>query len=214
MAKSKATLYERFIEKVSHEPNTGCWLWTGAVTVAGYGNMWAGSGKWRMSHRVAYELFRGPISEGLHIDHLCRVRCCVNPWHLEAVTPMQNIRRGKDLITHCPAKHQYSRKNTSVDCEGKRHCRECDRLRHLDARRIAMWFDHVELTARLSLEEIRERHISRLELGAETDRAFAAQIMYSIFPRNHSAHPFSSPTSGCVRYPPVVYECVSNNAAK
>ena len=94
----RKSLSDRFEEKYIPEPNTGCWLWTGGVTggVSGpklYGVMKI-KGKRAMAHRVAYELYVGEIPEGLIIDHLCRQPCCVNPDHLEPVTPSENILRG------------------------------------------------------------------------------------------------------------------------
>ena len=79
---------------VSPEPNTGCWLWMGTVTAGGadpYGRFW--NGRMAYAHRVSFELFKGPIPEGLVIDHLCRTPACVRPEHLEAVTPKENTRR-------------------------------------------------------------------------------------------------------------------------
>lgn len=66
-----------------------CWLWTGATRHGRYGQFFIG-GRNRYAHRLAYQLCVGPIPEGLLIDHKCRVRHCVNPDHLRAVTYKQN----------------------------------------------------------------------------------------------------------------------------
>ncbi len=66
----------------------GCWEWLHAIQVRGYGVL-----RGRLAHRVIYEAVRGPIPEGLQIDHLCENKRCVNPWHLEAVTLQENLRR-------------------------------------------------------------------------------------------------------------------------
>jgi hypothetical protein len=76
-----------FWERV--EKTGGCWLWTGSRNGGGYGN-YGGKG----AHRYAYELLKAPIPPGLVIDHLCRVRHCVNPDHMEPVTQSVNCRRG------------------------------------------------------------------------------------------------------------------------
>jgi hypothetical protein len=121
-------LKERFMEKVSPEPNTGCWLWA-AVTSRGYGQICGEDGKMKAAHRTSYEMFVGPISPGLQIDHLCKVTCCVNPEHLEAVTPLVNTLRSNGLAavharkTKCPQGHPYS----GYDNRGSRVCRVCQR---------------------------------------------------------------------------------------
>jgi hypothetical protein len=70
--------------------STGCWLWQRCIDRGGYGQM----GK-STAHRYVFNLYRGAIPDGLHIDHLCRVRHCVNPSHMELVSPTENVRRGK-----------------------------------------------------------------------------------------------------------------------
>src|SRR5688572_16860021 len=82
---------DRFRAKVDR--TGGCWLWTASRILSGYGQV-RFEGKNQRAHRVAYALVKGPIPEGLVLDHLCRVKHCVNPDHLEAVTQAENLRRG------------------------------------------------------------------------------------------------------------------------
>lgn len=132
---------DRFWSKVNKDapvpadrPELGpCWLWTGAQAYNGYGFFRAGP--LVRAHRFAYEFFVGPIPEGLQIDHLCRVRNCVNPDHLEPVTGQENHRRGNSgklerERTHCPQGHPYDEANTRWWRGRNRHCRACDRERH------------------------------------------------------------------------------------
>lgn len=119
------------------EPNSGCWLWTGASSkdggTGGYGRIGV-RGRLLMAHRFSYEAFRGPIPDGLFLDHLCRVHSCVNPDHLEAVTPRVNVLRGQTICranaekTHCLHGHAFSAENTYiVPRTGERACRTCAR---------------------------------------------------------------------------------------
>lgn len=127
-------LIERFWLKV--DTSGPCWLWTGARTGAGYGKLYR-NGRAVEAHRVAYELFVGPIPPGLDLDHLCRNRACVNPAHLEPVTRSVNLRRGavgrsgataiNRGKTHCKRKHEFTPENTVVDRRGRRNCRICKR---------------------------------------------------------------------------------------
>ena len=73
--------------------DSGCWEWRGARTTDGYGTFSIHS-KTVYAHRYSYEIHMGDIPDGLVLDHLCRVRHCVNPGHLEAVTNAENVRRG------------------------------------------------------------------------------------------------------------------------
>lgn len=146
--KSKTTL-EKFWLKVdkegpipAHRPELGaCWLWTGEQQKEGYGRISTRtkptpSGT-RLAHRAAYELLVDPIPAGMHLDHLCRNPQCVNPAHLEPVTPKVNTERGLHgvLRTHCRNNHELTPENTYVaEQDGSRRCRKC--LREKQAERM------------------------------------------------------------------------------
>lgn len=125
------SLPERFWDRVT-AAESGCWIWNGGQDGKGYG-FFQYAGHHRRAHRVAYELLVGTIPDGLVLDHLCRVRNCVNPAHLEPVTSRENTLRGETLPalnlakTHCVAGHEYATDTTYVNPEGHRICRICRR---------------------------------------------------------------------------------------
>lgn len=125
---------ERFLNKIMPQED-GCWLWTAALHSAGYGIIGNQSGTF-YAHRLSYEFFVGEIPQELDIDHLCRVRACVNPDHLEPVTRRENILRGtagqitgarQRAKTHCCNGHEFDEKNTRLNMRGSRVCRACQR---------------------------------------------------------------------------------------
>jgi len=135
MAPARRSVAERLEGKFVPEPNSGCWLWTAALDRGGYGVIGRGgrTGGGARAHRVLYALHRGPIPVGLDLDHLCRTRCCVNPWHLEPVTRRENILRGISALaaqakqTHCKHGHEFTEANTYLESPTKRGCKECRR---------------------------------------------------------------------------------------
>lgn len=99
---SRVPEVERFWAKVDKDGSGGCWLWTGAST-RGYGTFGVGyraehTHRKVYAHRWVYEHEIGPIPEGFQVDHLCFVRLCVNPAHLEAVTQQENLRRARERV--------------------------------------------------------------------------------------------------------------------
>ena len=116
-------------------PHLGpCWIWTGNIR-RGYGLFSYARHGAMGAHRWSYQLYVGPIPEGLVLDHLCRVRACVNPAHLEPVTQRENVMRGASVVavnvtlTHCLNGHEFSPENTysSPSKPRKRKCRICQR---------------------------------------------------------------------------------------
>ena len=110
----------------------GCWLWKATIrSQRGYGAFTVSKRSIMPAHRTVYRILRGPIRDGLVLDHLCRVRSCVNPDHLEPVTARENIRRGNGVcgvnirMEICKNGHQFD----EVRRDGKRGCSICRRER-------------------------------------------------------------------------------------
>lgn len=128
---------DRIRDRSIPEPMTGCWFWTGSLNTCGYGQIYI-DGRMPHAHRAAYEAVYGKVPPGLELDHLCRVRSCVNPDHLEAVTHRTNVLRGESVsarcaaITHCPVGHPYAGENLYTrTSDGARLCRQCHRDRYV-----------------------------------------------------------------------------------
>ena len=108
-----------------------CWLSAGSIK-DDYAVIYADRKRYRL-HRVVYENLVGAIPEGLSLDHLCRIKRCINPAHLEPVTHAENVRRGNagvynSLKTHCPKGHEYTEENTHIGRKNNsvlRGCRTC-----------------------------------------------------------------------------------------
>lgn len=122
------------------EKTETCWLWRGSLTGSGYGK-YGINGETILAHRYSYEFFKGEIPEGEELDHLCRVRRCVNPEHLEAVSRRENIRRGLTaadnfMKTHCPKGHPLTLGNLrGYELKhGQRSCLACNNDRNRKAR--------------------------------------------------------------------------------
>lgn len=133
---------QKFVRNVEYDNLNGCWIWKLSKDTKGYGRIWL-FGKYKSTHRLAYEYWKGEIPKELQIDHLCRNRACCNPTHLEAVTAKENWHRGirktiKTFLTgkdhpqgkktHCKWGHEFNEKNTSI-CLGGRICLTCKRNR-------------------------------------------------------------------------------------
>lgn len=129
---------ERFWARVDRSGGpAACWPWTGFVSAAGYGMVMVLVGDKRLprrAHRIAFELTRGPIGDGLELDHLCRTTNCSNPTHTEPVTDSENRRRemaDRPRKTECPKGHPYAEYGYQAPGKpiGWIDCRECGRER-------------------------------------------------------------------------------------
>lgn len=132
-------LLAALLARTTTDPETGCWLWGGGTDDKGYGRIGV-DGASRLVHRIGYSLLgREPLDDELVIDHLCRVRNCWNPVHLEQCSQRENVQRSIPYLraaktgTHCKRGHEYTFENvhlyTNPAGTVERHCRECMRLR-------------------------------------------------------------------------------------
>lgn len=134
-----AVYEDRFFTRVKQvDPRNplSCWEWQRGKHTAGYG-FFKGPDCGGYAHRFSWQHFNGPVPKGLDLDHLCKNKPCVNPWHLEPVTRAENARRVYGATaTHCAHGHEralYERRSAG----GYLRCKECARLRQRAARRAA-----------------------------------------------------------------------------
>lgn len=126
--KEKMSIQQRFESYYIPEPNSGCWLWLGSLDKDGYGRFF--TFQTDRAHRYSYATAVAPIPDNMVIDHLCRVRCCVNPSHMRVVTNVENVMCGEGRMaklsrqTHC--KRGHSLENAYVSSKGYRACRVCE----------------------------------------------------------------------------------------
>jgi hypothetical protein len=132
-ARRQRTAQERLAAWSMPEPNSGCELWFGSLSNTGYGLLKHVGPEKRtvLAHRASYEVAVGPIPDGYEIDHLCRVRSCINPRHLEAVPHRVNVLRGRAPTVVaartgcCTRGHALTSENAIVRKDGSRECRIC-----------------------------------------------------------------------------------------
>ncbi len=173
----------------NHIVENGCWRWTGSHGPKGYGFI-STSGRTRAVHRVAYEIWNGPIPDGLEIDHECRVRDCINPEHLRAMTHRENVRRAvRSRRTHCRRGHRYTDKTAKIRVRNGTEYRDCRPCRHLQ-----------EVARKKRVRKRRAMEIGFLlpsvrALGRGSNVTHAAEITESEFP--WGIHRYPSRTALC-----------------
>lgn len=120
-------LETRFWEKV--QKTDSCWLWTGSLVTSGYGQINI-SHRNVPAHRWSYEQLVGPIPDGLELDHLCMIKNCVNPTHLEPVPHQENTKRSKAAHRKevCKRGHSLSPDNVYL-YNTSRVCKNCAKMR-------------------------------------------------------------------------------------
>jgi hypothetical protein len=132
----------RYFHSHYSKKENGCWEWTGYKngTKSGYGRMYWNrrpNGKLRleMAHRVSYFLHKGELISGMHVHHKCRNTSCVNPEHLEQITPLEHVHETPGCAgwisansIHCKLGHELSGENLKITPSGSRKCVECSRI--------------------------------------------------------------------------------------
>ena len=129
---------KRFWRKVKKTDT--CWLWLGPLETTGYGTIAISQRptRKRLVHRHAYEMLRGPIPADMTIDHLCKVKHCVNPDHMEIVTRSENTKRANPFLEHCKRGHPLSGSNLYFPPSGgARQCRACKSLNAIKQRQLS-----------------------------------------------------------------------------
>ena len=128
MPRTKTPAPERFWQKVVKGSDDDCWEWQACKNQDGYGLFFGYKGA-ISAHRFSYELHVDEVGQGLHVDHLCFNPGCVNPAHLEVVTPEENNNRIR-IRTHCVNGHEFTEENTIwMNRKGRnpsRACRTCN----------------------------------------------------------------------------------------
>lgn len=152
LSRNRAEVIEALASKFEIDPDTECWRWTEGLTPQGYARF-----SWKRTdgvlfsagHRVVMAALGFPLPRGMVIDHLCRVRECINPDHLEVVTSRENVMRSPITLatinsskTHCPQGHAYDDKNTTVVRHTTRSaigrvCRACMRDRYAATKAVS-----------------------------------------------------------------------------
>ncbi|MGQ4353210.1 HNH endonuclease [Streptomyces drozdowiczii] len=138
--------HEDLLSRINWGGPDDCWPWTGSLLVSGYGRYYS-KGSVARAHRLIYEIAIGPIPEGAHLDHICHGRdescpggngCqhrrCCNPTHLEPVSLVNNVMRGRSQAAlnarkdRCKRGHPFTPSNTRLTPDGRRRCMACSGL--------------------------------------------------------------------------------------